>query len=116
MADLTSLANQLDSKKCVCGAIIETPRGFRNKFDCDPPSVAVHSYDHAYVNSIGDVSKTLLHQLEEFFVSYNKQRGKKFKIVGTGKAIRFVKAGSEVTKPNDRQADAMPGQVILPRD
>ena len=90
---VTSLANQLDSKKCVCGAIIETPRGFRNKFDCDPPSVAVHSYDHAYVNSIGDVSKTLLHQLEEFFVSYNKQRGKKFKKVGTGKAIRFVKAG-----------------------
>ena len=29
-------------------------------------------------------SKTLLDQLEEFFISYNKQRGKKFKVTGTG--------------------------------
>jgi inorganic pyrophosphatase len=58
--------------------------------------VAVHSYDHATVESIEDVSKTLLSQLEEFFVSYNKQRGKKFKITGTGgpkKAIKFLKIG-----------------------
>jgi hypothetical protein len=35
-------------------------------------------------------------QLEEFFVSYNKQRGKKFRITGTGgprKALNLVKAG-----------------------
>src|SRR3977135_501794 len=36
--------------------------------------VAVHSYDHEELNSINDVSKTLLDQLEEFFISYNKQR------------------------------------------
>ena len=37
-----------------------------------------------------------LSQLEEFLVSSNKQRGKKFKITGTGgprKAIKFVKQG-----------------------
>src|SRR5215831_7192360 len=171
MADLTMLAHQLDSKKATCRAIIETPKGFRNKFDYDPASnlfmlggllpegmmfpfdfgfipstlgddgdpldvmvlmdapahvgclieirligiieakqtedgkserndrllgVAIHSYDHEDLSTIDGVSKTLLDQVEAFFVSYNKQRGKKFSVVGTGrpkKAIRFLKAG-----------------------
>ena len=48
-----------------------------------------------------DVSKTLLSQVEAFFVSYNKQRGKKFKITGTGgpkKAIALLKAGIKERK------------------
>jgi len=152
MADLTALSNQLDPKTCVCTAIIETPKGCRNKFDYDPESnlfklggllpegmmfpfdfgfipstlgddgdpldimvlmdapahvgclmevriigiveaeqtedgktesndrllgVAVHSYNHEGLETINDVSKTLLDQVEAFFVSYNKQRGKK---------------------------------------
>src|SRR5215468_11303718 len=44
--------------------------------------VAVHSYQHEHLKSIHDVSKTLLSQVEEFFISYNRQRGKKFKITG----------------------------------
>jgi inorganic pyrophosphatase len=39
--------------------------------------------------------------VEEFFVSYNKQRGKKFKITGLGgpkRAIKFLKAGIEAHK------------------
>jgi inorganic pyrophosphatase len=63
--------------------------------------VAFHSYDHQDVNHIADVNKTLLAQVEEFFVSYNKQRGKKFKISGQGgpkKAIRFLKAGMRAYK------------------
>jgi inorganic pyrophosphatase len=43
----------------------------------------------------------LLNQVEEFFVSYNKQRGKKFKVTGTGgrkKAIRFLKNGIKAHK------------------
>jgi len=171
MADLTLLPHQLDDKNFVCRAIIETPKGCRNKFDYDPDSglfmlggllpegmmfpfdfgfipstlgedgdpldilvlmdapahvgcliqvriigvimaqqiedgkserndrllgVAVHSYDHEDLKSIDDVSKTLLNQLEEFFVSYNRQRGKKFRITGTGgpkKALKFLKGG-----------------------
>jgi inorganic pyrophosphatase len=173
MGDLTTLPNQLDLKTRLCRAIIETPKGCRNKFDYDPESnlfelggllpegmmfpfdfgfipstlgedgdpldimvlmdapahvgclidvriigiieakqiqdgkketndrllgVAVHSYDHEYLKTIDDVSETLLAQVEAFFVSYNKQRDKKFKITGTGgpkKAIRFVKSGSQ---------------------
>ena len=171
MSDLTFLPAQLDAKTHICRAVIETPKGCRNKFDYDPDSglfklggllpegmmfpfdfgfipstlgedgdpldimvlmdapahvgclievriigiimaeqtqdgktetndrllgVAVHSYDHEDLESIGDVSKTLLDQVEEFFVSYNKQRGKKFKITGTGgpsKAVKFLKSG-----------------------
>jgi inorganic pyrophosphatase len=171
MSELISLSNQLDTKTPGCRAIIETPKGCRNKFDYDPetnlfklagllpegmmfpfdfgfiPStlgedgdpldimvlmdapaqvgclievrivgiiearqtekgkterndrllgVALHTYDHQSIHSIHDVSKTLLSQVEEFFVSYNRQRGKRFEITGTGgpgKAIRFIKAG-----------------------
>jgi inorganic pyrophosphatase len=176
MADLTALSNHLDPKTCVCTAIIETPKGCRNKFDYDPESnlfklggllpegmmfpfdfgfipstlgddgdpldimvlmdapahvgclmevriigiieaeqtengktesndrllgVAVHSYNHEGLETINDVSKTLLDQVEAFFVSYNKQRGKKFKVTGTGgpqKAMRFLKAGIRARK------------------
>src|SRR5213080_4687902 len=38
MADLSSLSPQLDTKKYTCRAIIETPKGCRNKFDYDPDS------------------------------------------------------------------------------
>jgi inorganic pyrophosphatase len=63
--------------------------------------VAIHSYDHEDLNKIDDVSQTLLSQLEEFFVSYNKQRGKKFKVTGTGgpgRAIRFLQDGIRAQK------------------
>jgi len=176
MADLTSLPHQLDAQKGICRAIIETPKGCRNKFDYDRDSglfmlggllpegmmfpfdfgfipstlgedgdpldimvlmdapahvgclievriigvimaeqteggktetndrllgVAVHSYDHEDLHSIKEVSKTLLAQVEEFFVSYNKQRGKQFTITGTGgpkKAIKFLKSGMQAHK------------------
>src|SRR5271156_1623310 len=38
MPDLTSFPHQLDSKTLQCRAIIETPKGRRNKFDYDPDS------------------------------------------------------------------------------
>jgi inorganic pyrophosphatase len=38
MANLCTLPHQLDRKKRVCRAIIETPKGSRNKFDYDPDS------------------------------------------------------------------------------
>src|SRR5690242_914533 len=180
MADLIALSPQLDPNKSTCRAIIETPKGCRNKFDYDPDSglfmlagllpegmmfpfdfgfipstlgedgdlldilvlmdapahvgclievriigiitaeqtedgntesndcllgVAVHSYDHQDLESIDDVSKTMLSQLEEFFVSYNKQRGKKFKVTGTGgpkKAIKFLEAGLQALQKKSK--------------
>jgi inorganic pyrophosphatase len=176
MSDLINLSNELDADRCQCRAIIETPKGFRNKFDYDPAThlfalagllpegmmfpfdfgfipatlgadgdpldilvlmdapchvgclldvriigiilakqtqngktqnnnrlvgVAIHSYAHEDLRSLDDVSKTLLSQIEEFFVSYNKQRRKKFKIMGTGgprKAIKILKEGMRAHK------------------
>lgn len=181
MADLTSLPLRLDAKRCVCRAVIETPKSCRNKFDYDPDSglfmlggllpegmmfpfdfgfvpstlgedgdpldilvlmdapahvgclievriigiiqaeqsddgksesndrllgVAIHSYDHEGLESIKDVSKTLLNQLEQFFISYNKQRGKKFKVTGTGgpkKAVEFLKLGMRAYKKANKK-------------
>lgn len=171
MADLTKLPNGFDRKKCTCRAIIETPKGSRNKFDYDPESnlfklggllpegmmfpfdfgfipstvgddgdpldvmvmmdapahvgcllevriigvieakqtedgkteqndrllgVAVHSYNHEDLKTTDELSPALLSQVEAFFVSYNKQRGKKFaikRIGGPKKAIKCLQAG-----------------------
>ena len=171
MSDLTALSNELDPKKGQCRAIIETPKGKRNKFDYDPDSnlfklggllpegmmfpfdfgfvpstlggdgdpldimvlmdapahvgclmdvriigvieakessdegmerndrllgVAIHSYEHEDLENIDDVSATLMSQVEEFFVSYNKSRGKKFNVKGRHgpkRAVKLVNAG-----------------------
>ena len=61
--------------------------------------VAIHSYDHEDVNSIEDVSKTLLDQVEAFFVSYNQQRGKRFSVIGTGGPGK----GAQVSSGRDGQ-------------
>ncbi len=176
MSDLIALSNELDRKHCQCRAIIETPKGSRNKFDYDPDSglfklggllpegmmfpfdfgfvpstlapdgdpvdimilmdapahvgclidvrvigiieakqtekgqteknsrllaVAIHSYDHQNEASIDQVSKDLLSQIEEFFVSYNKQRGKKFRVTGTRgpkTAVAFLAEGIDAYK------------------
>lgn len=58
--------------------------------------VAIHSYDHEDIKTVDDIGETRLSQVEEFFVSYNKQRGKKFNITATGgpkKAIKILKVG-----------------------
>ncbi len=157
MSNLAEASNQWKSKKCECKAIIETPKGRRNKFDYDPeyklfalggllgeglafpfdfgfiPStlggdgdpldvmilmdepahvgclldvriigvieaeqvegkkstannrligVAVHSYSHENMSSLSQLPKSILDQVCEFFIAYNKGRGKKFKVNG----------------------------------
>src|SRR5579884_812457 len=47
-------------------------------------AVSVHSYSHENITSIKELAPSLLKQLEEFFVSYNKLHGKKFKVTNLG--------------------------------
>lgn len=54
-------------------------------------AVAVHSYSHENLQSISEINKSLLDQVEEFFVSYNKSRGKKFKVIGVHGPSRALK-------------------------
>jgi inorganic pyrophosphatase len=171
MPGWTDLSCDLDEDESTCRAIIETPKGSRNKFSYDPetglfklggllpegmffpfdfgfiPStladdgdpvdvlalmdapahvgclldvriigvisaeqtdrrkkerndrllaVAIHSYQHEHIRSIDQVSATLLSQVEEFFISYNRQRGKTFRVTATKgpkKALKVLKAG-----------------------
>ncbi len=55
-------------------------------------AAAVHSYAHENVTSLDEVSPTIVDQVEEFFVTYNRQRGKKFKVKGRHGAKRAEKA------------------------
>ena len=177
MIELTHLPHRLDVEKRICQAIIETPKGSRNKFRYDPetgllpegmmfpfdfgfiPStlgedkdpldimvmldapaqmgclievriigiimstqteneitgrndrllgVAVHSYAHADVESVTDMPTNLLDQVEEFFVSYNKQRKKKFQIKGLGgpkKAMKYLRLGLQSFKKAQKGKD-----------
>jgi len=168
--DLSSLSNLLDKKTCQCRAVVETPKGRRNKFDYDPsieaftlggllaeglsfpfdfgfvPStlaedgdpvdvmilmdepahvgcvldvrivgiieaeqteagktisnhrlvaVAVHSYNHEHIKSISEVNKSIIQQVEEFFITYNKSRGKKFRVLGVHGPKRGLKVLQE---------------------
>jgi hypothetical protein len=55
---------------------------------------------------IGGYSQTLLLQLEEFFVSYNGQRGKRFRVTGIGgprKALKLVKTGIKHYKSDENR-------------
>lgn len=54
-------------------------------------AVAVHSFAHENIRSINEVNSSLLAQVEEFFISYNKSRGKKFKVTGLHGPSRAVK-------------------------
>ncbi len=176
MTDLASFPNRLQRKKCICRAIIETPKGKRNKFDYVPDSnlfklggllpegmmfpfdfgfipatlggdddpldvmvlldepthvgclldvrivgvieaeqtedgktetndrllaVGVHSYAHENISSVSEVSRSVLDQVEQFFVSYNKLRGKKFKLKNLGgpkRAMTILDAGIQAFK------------------
>jgi inorganic pyrophosphatase len=171
MSNLAAVPNHWKRKKLTCKAIIETPKGRRNKFDYDPdydlfalagllpeglafpfdfgfiPStlggdgdpldilvlmdepahvgclldvrligviqatqiengkrtvndrllgIAIHSYQHEHITSIDQVNKSLLDQVQEFFISYNKSRGKEFKVRGvhgTKRAAKLVDEG-----------------------
>jgi len=173
MRDLASFSNGLDQKTRQCNAIIETPKGRRNKFDYDPetelfelakllpegmifpfdfgfiPSTladdgdpldlmvlmdepahvgcllrvrligvieaeqtekgktkanprllaaAVNSYSYENVTDIADVRPSLLDQLEQFFVSYNKLEGRQFTPTGRGGSARAVELIQQAMK------------------
>jgi inorganic pyrophosphatase len=68
--------------------------------------VAIHSYQHQDVSSIEELNPALLDQVEQFFVSYNKLRGKKFKLKSQGgpkRAVAIVEKGIQAFKKKKKQ-------------
>ena len=176
--DISSLPNLLDKDTCRCRAVVETPKGRRNKFDYDPkiqaftlggllaeglsfpfdfgfiPSteaedgdpadvmilmdepahvgcvldvriigvieaeqtekgktisnnrlvaVSIHSYTHEHLRSVAEVSKSIMDQVEEFFVTYNKSRGKKFHVVGLRGPKRALKFLQQAIRQHEKK-------------
>ena len=59
-------------------------------------AVAANARAHSEVKSLKDLNKTLIDEIEHFFVSYNEAKGKKFEPIGRGgaqKAKRIVEEG-----------------------
>lgn len=45
-------------------------------------AVAASSRDHSDVQSLKDLNDNSIKEIEQFFVNYNKEKGKKFKVLG----------------------------------
>jgi inorganic pyrophosphatase len=45
-------------------------------------AVATDSHVHADIKELKDLNSNMIRELEQFFVAYNKARGKKFKLLG----------------------------------
>ena len=68
-------------------------------------AVAVPSYQHQDLTSLDELSPSTLGQLEQFFVSYNKLRGKKFKLENQGgpkRAMTIIKKGIEAFEKKNK--------------
>jgi inorganic pyrophosphatase len=68
--------------------------------------VAVHSYSHQDTTSVKHLPKALLDQIEEFFISYNKSRGKKFQVQGCHgpkRAAQLIEAGIKAYQKKKRR-------------
>ena len=64
-------------------------------------AVAAKSPTHAEVKSLSDLSPTLIKEIEHFFISYNQERGKKFRPIGRfgpKRAEQLVKKQKRRTK------------------
>jgi len=57
-------------------------------------AVAAHSRDYLDVKSLDDLSPNMLKEIEQFFINYNKEKGKKFRVLrmrGPGQALKVLK-------------------------
>ena len=45
-------------------------------------AVAAHSRDYSDVQTLDDLNDNMLKEIEQFFVNYNREKGKKFKVLG----------------------------------
>lgn len=57
-------------------------------------AVAAHSRDYSEVSDLDDLNKNMLKEIEQFFVNYNKERGKRFRVLqmrGPRQALKLVK-------------------------
>ena len=69
-------------------------------------AVATHAQTYQKAKSFGDLRPHLVDEIVEFFVDYNKLRGRKFKagkIVGARKAHTLIKAGMKQIQEEEQK-------------
>jgi inorganic pyrophosphatase len=57
-------------------------------------AVAAHSRDYSEVCDLDDLNQNMLKEIQEFFVNYNKERGKRFRVLrmrGPRQALKLMK-------------------------
>ena len=57
-------------------------------------AVAAQSRDYSDVKGLNDLNSNMLKEIEQFFITYNKEKGKKFKVLrmrGPGQALKMLK-------------------------
>ncbi len=64
-------------------------------------AVASNSHVHKEIKSINDLNKTLVDEIEHFFVSYNEAKGKRFKPLGRFAAQKAKKIVEEGIKKSE---------------
>lgn len=45
-------------------------------------AVSADSRNHSHIRFLGDLNTNLVHEIEQFFVSYNQTKGKRFELLG----------------------------------
>jgi inorganic pyrophosphatase len=68
-------------------------------------AVSLKTFTHADVTDLEQVSSTMLDQVEEFFITYNKAKGKQFKVTGRHgrtRAAEIVEIGMKAFKKEAR--------------
>jgi inorganic pyrophosphatase len=70
-------------------------------------AIATHAETHDNARNLGDLRPHLLDEIKEFFVTYNKLRGRKFRAkhdAGPQKARKLIEEGMKTFRKNRRKA------------
>jgi inorganic pyrophosphatase len=68
-------------------------------------AVAADSRNHSHIRFLGDLNSNLVHEIEQFFVSYNQTKGKRFELLGRfgpDRATELIK--SSTRKPRRKKS------------
>ncbi len=61
-------------------------------------AVAAYSRNHSHIRFLGDLNSNLVHEIERFFIGYNKTKGKEFEILGRHGPERAVELAENGVK------------------
>jgi inorganic pyrophosphatase len=57
-------------------------------------AIAANSRDYSNVKNLGDLNDNMMKEIEQFFINYNRERGKQFKVLakrGPNRAMKLLK-------------------------